>query len=247
MTTNAPRTTAAPTTTTAPTTVPEALSFAELLAVDDTVAIAGDLATIDVLSNDTFGNQATIQNVSQPVVGSVVIENDGSLTVSLPPSFAGEFSFMYTLADESGATSTATVMVLAANVLASAGGSSDPTPEVSSVGDFFGRTTSLFTGLVSIRLSSVQVTSLAIAPILFGLLVFAFRRREELVSVTNYQRSRAVGLNTKQGPFKLRHNSLIWSTRKTRRSKDGTNQTQVELANGQKTWIDSHLVVDTGY
>ena len=247
VTTNAPRTTAAPTTTTAPTTVPEALSFAELLAVDDTVAIAGDLATVDVLSNDTFGNQATIQNVSQPVVGSVVIENDGSLTVSLPPSFAGEFSFMYTLADESGATSTATVMVLAANVLASAGGSSDPTPEVSSVGDFFGRTTSLFTGLVSIRLSSVQVTSLAIAPILSGLLVFAFRRREELVSVTNYQRSRAVGLNTKQGPFKLRHNSLIWSTRKTRRSKDGTNQTQVELANGQKTWIDSHLVVDTGY
>jgi len=248
-TTNAPTTTATPSTTstTSTTTVPPTLPFTNLIASDDTFAVSQDTTIVDVLANDTFGQDPRIVSTTQPAIGSVTITDEGQLAVTVPPSFGGEIAFSYTLTDESGIESTADVLIRSVNVLAPATGAGAEPSELLSVRDVLSRVTTLFTGLVRIRLSTIQVTTLAFAPLLFGLLRLFFVRREDLVSVTNAPRRRSVDVNTSSGLFKVRHNALVWTARKTRRESTGVEQTQIELPNGDTAWIDSNLIVDTGY
>jgi len=235
------------TNTDAPSDPPPALSFAEVRATDDEVGASTDQITLDVLENDSFGQFPTISAVTQPANGTVEIV-DNQVLVTLPPSFGGDITFDYTLTDESGAESTATVTVFSVNVLAPAGDRVDADePAAESITEVFGRCATLFTGLVQIRLSTVQLSVLAAGPLLFGVLRFLFVRREDLVSVTSTPRNRSVDVGSTAGIFKLRHDALMWSTQKTRKLPNGTSKTRVELPNGELTWIDSHLVTDTGF
>lgn len=200
------------------------------------------------LENDTFGGAAMIIAVSQPEVGSVVIE-DNMLRVSVPPSFAGDLSFTYTITDESGAEATATVEVLSANVLSPANDRVDAEDGlgVDTFGELADRFSTLFGGLLRVRLTSVQLSSLALAPLVFALFRWRFARREILVSVTNTPRNRTVDSDWNQGLFKLRHDAVVWTFGKTRKLSNGKVATLVELPNGERSWIDSDLIVDTGF
>ena len=82
-------------------------------AVNDTAdAVAGVAKTISVLSNDTDPEQAnlTIRSVTQPSKGTAVIS--ASTIIYTPAASAtGTDTFSYTIADDKGATDTATVTV----------------------------------------------------------------------------------------------------------------------------------------
>ncbi len=200
-----------------------------------------------MLDNDAFGAGAQIVSVSEPTGGSVEIVGD-NIVANLPPSFAGDITFDYTITDESGVESTASVTVFSVNVLAPS--SEVATPEqgsIQSISEIFGRATTLFVGLISIRLSRIQLGALAVAPLIFGLARFVLIRREDLVSVTNTPRSSSVDVGAADGLFKLRHDALVWSTRKTRKLPDGTSKTKVELPDGRVSWVDTALIADTGY
>ena len=240
----APATTAAPAAEPAP---PAALPFTAIVAVNDSIGVSTDQAVLDVIANDSFGSAGRLVSVTQPAVGSAEIV-DGELVVSLPPSFAGDLSFDYTITDESGVESTASVQVFSVNILAPTGASIDAQPEpFTSANDVIGRLGSLVLGLVEIRLNSLQLSALAFGPPLFGLMLVRFTRREDLVSVTNTARTSNVGLDTDDGVFKLRHNAVAWTTGKTRKQPSGRQQTRIELPNGEQSWIDTNLIVDTGF
>lgn len=226
---------------------PPGLAFVELTANDDSFGVTQDVLSLDVLANDTFSGMARIVSVDQPTVGSVSIEND-ELVVSLPPSFAGDLVFTYVMSNESGVESTASVTVHSLNVLAPAGQTATTEPDVLVSRDAISeRVVGLFTGLLEIRLNSVQLGFLAIAPLLTGLLALVLRRRDVLVSVTNSPRSRSVALDFDRGMFNLRHNALVWSSGRTRKISNGKLKTLVELPNGERTWVDTDLIIDTGY
>jgi large repetitive protein len=93
-------------------------------AVNDTVTLtaSGGTQTIDVLANDINvdqGETLTITAVTQPPAGSgtIAIAADGKSLRYTPPSesFAGSFSFTYTIDDGTGLTDTATVNVTVQN------------------------------------------------------------------------------------------------------------------------------------
>ncbi len=81
-------------------------------AEDDEITVqGGTIATINVLDNDT-GVGLAITNFTQPSDGTVSDSGDGQSLVYDPgPSFIGTTSFMYTIVDEDGNNSTATVLI----------------------------------------------------------------------------------------------------------------------------------------
>ena len=87
-------------------TVPVAQNDSANTAVDTMV-------TITVLSNDTDadGDSLTVSTVTQGTNGSVLINTDNTIDYTPNPSFSGNDSFNYTIADGNGGTATATVSV----------------------------------------------------------------------------------------------------------------------------------------
>ena len=86
-------------------------------ALDDTAISPLSPVTIDVLSNDTDPNQdsLTVADVSNPNSGTVVINDDGTVTYTPNLGFIGTDSFTYTVSDGDGNTDTATVNVQVTN------------------------------------------------------------------------------------------------------------------------------------
>ncbi|WP_178863997.1 cadherin-like domain-containing protein, partial [Thiomicrorhabdus cannonii] len=66
---------------------------------------------IDVLANDSDldGDTITVQSVTQPAHGNVVIEGDGTVTYTPVADYNGPDSFTYTITDGQGGTDTAMV------------------------------------------------------------------------------------------------------------------------------------------
>lgn len=75
---------------------------------EDTTAI------LDVLANDSDadGDTLRVSRVSDPRDGTVTIRPDGWIAYTPDPNFNGRDSFTYTVADDAGATDTASVNVL---------------------------------------------------------------------------------------------------------------------------------------
>lgn len=91
-----------------------------LTAMEDNPTGNEDTAiTIDVLDNDALAptsGTVTIISVSDPMSGDVTIENDGTILEYIPDDdFFGMDSFTYSIEDESGASSSATVKVTVEN------------------------------------------------------------------------------------------------------------------------------------
>ncbi len=83
-------------------------------AVDDTAEVTpGGLVDIPVLANDSDpdGDPLTLVGVSMPDAGSVTVLPDRRLRYAPRSGFTGEDSFTYTIADQHGASATATVRV----------------------------------------------------------------------------------------------------------------------------------------
>ena len=80
--------------------------------VDDALITSEDTAaTINVLSNDTFGTGAALTAVTQGNNGSVSFIVDGTVTYTPNPDFNGTDSFTYTITTTAGDIETATVNV----------------------------------------------------------------------------------------------------------------------------------------
>ena len=213
-----------------------------MVAQNDVVAANSTELLVDVLGNDQTGENARIVSVTQPLAGEVSIVDDG-IFVEIPTSFSGEVVFEYTITDASGVESVAEVRVLSANVL-NVGDEAEAIGEVDDSGIFV-RTAALFQGLIQIRLSTVQLSSLALAPLLFGLLRVLFVRREELVSITNVAHQHSVTAGPGASPFHLRHDALVWAKRNRLGRKSGTPS--VDLPNGEVGKVDGSVLTDTGY
>jgi len=202
--------------------------------------------TVDVLSNDSYGDTGRIQSVVQPSAGTVTI--DGSqLKVEIPQSYAGEIRFSYTISDESGSESTASVVVLSANVLNPVSELVDtrttPTGSISSALEDGGE---LLSSLLEVRLLRLHIASVVLAPIVLGLMWLAIGRREFLVSVTKVNRSETVELEGSHGSLSVRHDELLWTTKKTAARLPGS-KVPIEVSNGSRAVIDGRLIEDTGY
>jgi uncharacterized protein (TIGR03382 family) len=84
-------------------------------AVNDTLEVAEDSGAtlVDVLANDTStsgtGEALTVSLVTQPTTGGTVTLVDGKVNFTPAPNFHGPVTFTYTVADNTGATATATV------------------------------------------------------------------------------------------------------------------------------------------
>ncbi|WP_242098672.1 VCBS domain-containing protein [Sphingomonas sp. CROZ-RG-20F-R02-07] len=81
---------------------------------DSTFALPGVATSINVLANDTDpeGDTITVTGATNGAHGTVVVNSDGTLSYTSAAGYAGNDSFTYTVADPSGATSTATVAVV---------------------------------------------------------------------------------------------------------------------------------------
>ena len=81
---------------------------------DSVVATGNQPLIIDVLNNDSDsdGTIIIVESVTQGQNGSVVINSDGTVTYQANMGFVGTDSFTYTIADEDGAQSSATVNVI---------------------------------------------------------------------------------------------------------------------------------------
>lgn len=81
-------------------------------AVDDNVSTQGEIE-IDVLSNDNLGDEPTTIVSVTPALNGAVIINFGNTIIYelLNTDFVGIDSFTYTIEDNNGDTSTATVTV----------------------------------------------------------------------------------------------------------------------------------------
>ena len=214
--------------------------------MDDEFVSSTDQLTVDVLANDTLGAGAQIVEVSEPEVGSVSVLGT-QLVVDLPESYSGVVMFTYTVLDASGATSTASVSVLSANVLSPVTEVADVDPSIDSVAAVLGRANQLFEGLLAIQLSSVQLIALSIAPLFLGIVALAVMRRERLLSITGVPKSELATFPGR-GDLAARHDASVWGRAAGRRRRFG-NQTQVriELASGETVWVDAQNVHDTGF
>jgi CshA-type fibril repeat protein/VCBS repeat-containing protein len=87
------------------------------VAVDDTAVgnedAAVNLTVAELLSNDTDvdGDTLTVTSVSNPVNGTVVLNDDGTITFTPDADFVGAATFEYTVSDGNGGEDTATVTV----------------------------------------------------------------------------------------------------------------------------------------
>ena len=84
------------------------------VAIDDIATTDEDTSvTIPVLDNDSDadGNGLTVISVTTPSNGTVVINDDGTVTYTPNPDFNGTDSFEYTISDGNGGTDTATVTI----------------------------------------------------------------------------------------------------------------------------------------
>ncbi len=84
------------------------------VAQDNTIGTNPDTpVTIDVLVDDIDpdGDPLSVDSVTQPANGSVVINPDGTVTYTPDAGFQGTDTFTYTLSDGNGGTDTATVSV----------------------------------------------------------------------------------------------------------------------------------------
>ena len=85
------------------------------VANSDSATVVGDLPLIiDVISNDTDSDGTTliVKSVTQAQNGGVTNNEDGSITYQANEDFVGTDSFTYTISDEDGAESTATVTII---------------------------------------------------------------------------------------------------------------------------------------
>jgi len=238
-------TTAAPTTT----TIPETLAFVALFAEDDHLAVSDQSAVLNVLSNDRGSGTPRLVTVEQPRFGSARITDDDLIEVTLPRSFAGSVTFGYEIADETGATSMATVVIESINVLGTIDqivGDSDD--ELTSAAGLLNRAEVLFGSLITLRLSTLQLTVMSFAPLVTGFLAWSLRRRDQLVSITQIQRGERIGREPGQEgtTTSLRHDALVWTSARTRKQR-GKSQTLVELPGGHDAWIPTSNIINTGY
>ncbi len=84
------------------------------VATNDVAAvISGQTATVNVLGNDTDpdGEVPHVTSVGTSPNALIVLNADGTISVTPNPDFVGSLTFPYTIADGSGQTSTATVTV----------------------------------------------------------------------------------------------------------------------------------------
>jgi len=233
--------------------VPETLAFGDVIARPDLFAATQSAEQINVLENDTFAGNARVINVVQPAVGSVQVVNN-LIELTLPRSYSGEIVFSYTLTDDTGSTSTANVTVSSLNVLETANPEqtilSEPRDEANgvfaTVEEAIWQTVDMFTGLFSIKLSTTQLSLIALGPIVFLVLHFVFIRREKLLAISRTSRTHAVSAQTAKAEFALRHDAYLWSDGKTR-TKNGVKQVRVELPNGTTSWVDQSMLTDTGF
>ena len=227
--------------------VPPAIASVLVSATDDRVAASENQVIVDIFANDSFGNAPRLVSVTQPDIGSVEIIDDRIL-VNVPSSFGGEVRFDYTITDESGVESTAEVQVLSVNVLSSTRDllEAGPAP-IESIGDVIDRAARMFNELLEIRLTSVQLGLISLAPPILGLLCLLFGRREILLSITATSSGETVGLRSGSGSTKLRHDAIVWSTRKARRRSKDASETKIQLQDGREGWVDSSRLTDTGF
>jgi hypothetical protein len=79
---------------------------------DDVVATDEDTAvTTDVLANDNFEGSPLVTGVTQGAHGTVVNNNDGTVTYTPDADYNGSDSYTYTVTSPTGVTETATVTV----------------------------------------------------------------------------------------------------------------------------------------
>jgi len=80
---------------------------------DSALATGSQPLIINVLDNDvdSDGSSLVVQSVSQGQNGAVTINADGTVTYQADQDFVGSDSFTYTIVDEDGGESTATVNV----------------------------------------------------------------------------------------------------------------------------------------
>ena len=60
-----------------------------------------------ILDNDDMIDGATLSSVEQPDHGTIVVNDDGTVTYTPDADYNGPDSFTYTITDEDGETSTA--------------------------------------------------------------------------------------------------------------------------------------------
>jgi len=85
-----------------------------IIANDDMISTMEDTAVeIEVLINDqnVDGDSLTVINSTVPAFGTVILNNNGTVTYIPNSDFNGQDSFVYTISSENGDTSSATVMV----------------------------------------------------------------------------------------------------------------------------------------
>ncbi len=88
-------------------------------AVNDAASVnQGQSVNITVLNldSDPDGDTLTVTAITQPAVGSAVLNADGTVTYTAPSTFAGTTTFTYTISDGNGGTDTATVTITVRNV-----------------------------------------------------------------------------------------------------------------------------------
>jgi hypothetical protein len=80
--------------------------------VDDTeITDEGSAVTTDVLANDNFEGSPLVTGVTQGAHGTVVNNNDGTVTYTPDADYNGSDSYIYTVTSPTGVIETATVMV----------------------------------------------------------------------------------------------------------------------------------------
>lgn len=91
----------------------EVLNNAPAASDDSATAVAGEQIVIDVLANDSDsdGGVLTIDSVTQPQNGTVVINSDGTVSYQSNNGYIGNDSFSYTITDTDGGQSTANVSI----------------------------------------------------------------------------------------------------------------------------------------
>ncbi|MEZ9390184.1 Ig-like domain-containing protein, partial [Vibrio lentus] len=79
---------------------------------NDVITTDEDTAgSINVLDNDTFGENASVTGVTQGTNGTVTFNADGTVTYTPNEDYHGSDSFTYTVTTAAGNVETATVNV----------------------------------------------------------------------------------------------------------------------------------------